>query len=163
VDDWDVTLVDTGLDTLKGGRLKRVEKYIDSDTFMLTYGDGIGDVDLDKLLECREGETVTVTGVHPTPKFGEIYHEGGLVKSFSEKPVNGNYLVNGGFMVMDKRGVFSYLDRDCDLEVGPLENLARVNEMRVYHHKGYWQNMDTMNDVMVLEKIWKEGKAPWRV
>lgn len=162
VDDWDVTLVDTGLDTLKGGRLKRVEKYIDSDTFMLTYGDGIGDVDFDKLLEFREGEIVTVTGVHPTPKFGEIYHEDGWVKSFSEKPVNGNYLVNGGFMVMDKR-IFKYLPPGCDLEVGPLEGLAKVNEMRVYHHKGYWQNMDTMNDVMVLEKIWKEGKAPWKI
>lgn len=165
VDDWDVTLVDTGLDTLKGGRLKRVAKYINSSTFMLTYGDGIGNVDLDALLTSyyKNPETlVTVTGVKPTPRFGEIIHgDDNMVTSFSEKPDN-RCLVNGGFFVMNEQ-VLDHLTPDCDLEVGLLERVADSGRMQVYIHDGYWGCMDSMNDVMTLEKIWKEGKAPWKV
>jgi glucose-1-phosphate cytidylyltransferase len=164
-DSFRVTMVDTGENTFKGGRLKRVERYIEGDTFMMCYGDGIGDIDIKKLLAFHQahGKLVTVTGVHPQPRFGEIHHDKGNVISFSEKPED-DCLVNGGFYVFN-RGIFDYLTEDswCDLEHGPLELLANKGEMRVYQHKGYWGCMDTIKDMEILNTLWEEGKAKWRV
>jgi glucose-1-phosphate cytidylyltransferase len=161
-----VVLSDTGADTLKGGRLKRVEKYIDGDTFMCTYGDGIGDINIHALLDFHKshGRVATVTGVHPKARFGEIYHKGPMVTSFSEKPHNGDCLVNGGFFVFN-RAIFDYLtpDKWCDLEAGPLEILASKGEMMVYQHPGQWFCMDTLAEMDELNRIWDSGTAPWKV
>ncbi len=163
---WKVTLSDTGLNTMKGGRLKRIEKYIQGDTFMLTYGDGISDINLNRLLSFHQshGKLVTITGVHPIPRFGELYHENGKVILFNEKPHDNNCLINGGFMVCN-RGIFDYLTEDerCDLEIGPLELITAKGELQVYHHKGFWQCMDTLKDMGELQKLWDEGNAPWRI
>jgi len=163
---WRVTLANTGENTMKGGRLKRVEKYIKGDTFMCTYGDGVADIDIRRLLAFHQahGKLATVTGVHPIPRFGEI-HTGndGQVCKFSEKP-DGDSLVNGGFFVFN-RGVFDYLHEDewCDLELGPLELIAERGELMVYHHEGMWRCMDTLRDVGELQQMWDKGEALWRV
>jgi glucose-1-phosphate cytidylyltransferase len=162
---WTVRLSDTGLNTLKGGRLKRIEKYIQEDTFMMTYGDAVADIDIQKLLEFHKqhGKMVTITGVHPVPRFGELYEkDGGWM--YHEKPVNDGCWVNGGFAVMNRK-VFEYLTPDawCDWEVGPLELIAAKGELEMYKHEGYWQCMDTLKDLGDLERDWNEGKAKWRV
>jgi glucose-1-phosphate cytidylyltransferase len=166
IDDWQITLSDTGLNTMKGGRLKRVEKYIHGDTFMLTYGDSIGDINIPELLSFHEshGKIATVTGVHATPRFGEIHHDSGRVLSFSEKPQNGDTLINGGFFVFN-RGIFKYLSDDecCDLEVGTLELIANKGEMMVYQHRGYWGCMDSLKEMNDLNNLWEKGLAKWRV
>jgi len=165
VEDWNIVLSDTGEATMKGGRLKRIEKYIEGDTFMCTYGDGIADIDLRDLLEFHRshGNLATVTGVHPIPRFGEILYDGNKVISFSEKPHNGNCLVNAGFFVFN-REIFKYLTEDewCDLEIGPLELIAAKGEMMVYHHKGFWKSMDTLKDMGELQQLWDSGNVPWR-
>jgi glucose-1-phosphate cytidylyltransferase len=165
-DYWEVVLADTGLNTFKGGRLKRVEKYIDGDTFFMTYGDTIGDVDIKKLLKFHlsHGKLATVTGVHPTPRFGEIHREKDAVLSFSEKPLSDNHLINGGFFVFNRK-VLNYLTTDewCDLEIGPLELIAAKGEMMVYHHKGMWGCMDTLPEMHKLNHLWETGEAKWRV
>jgi glucose-1-phosphate cytidylyltransferase len=163
---WKVTLVDTGLDTLKGGRIKRVEKYLDSDTNMLTYGDGLADIDLNKLLEFHKShdKIVTVTGVHRPSRFGEIIAESGQVRSFKEKPRLPRELINGGFMVFDKE-MLDYLteDEDCDFEVGVLEQLAQNGQVMVYEHEGNWDCMDHERDVIYLNELWGAGKAFWKI
>jgi glucose-1-phosphate cytidylyltransferase len=163
---WKVTLVDTGLDTLKGGRIKRVEKYLDSETNMLTYGDGLADIDLNKLLAFHKSHNkiVTITGVHSPSRFGELVEEDGQVRSFTEKPRFSKGLINGGFMVFNK-GMLDYLteDEDCDFEIGPLENLAKAGQVMVYSHEGNWDCMDHERDVTYLNQLWKENKAFWKV
>jgi glucose-1-phosphate cytidylyltransferase len=163
---WKVTLVDTGLDTLKGGRIKRVEKYLDSETNMLTYGDGLADIDLKKLLKFHKSHDniITVTGVHRPSRFGELVEERGLVRSFREKPQFSKELINGGFMVFNK-GILDYLteDENCDFEIGPLENLARAGQVMVYKHEGNWDCMDHERDVVYLNQLWRENKAFWKV
>ena len=163
---WNVTMVDTGENTMKGGRLKRVEKYIKEDTFMCTYGDGLSDINLQKLLSFHQshGKIATITGVHPIPRFGEIHREESKVISFSEKPQNDDCLISGGYMVFNRK-VFDYLTEDvwCDLEIGPLELLAAKGELQVYHHKGYWQCLDTMKDMGEIQKEWETGRARWKV
>jgi glucose-1-phosphate cytidylyltransferase len=163
-DDWEITMVDTGENTLKGGRLKRVEKYINCDTFMCSYGDGIGNVDIGKLLAFHNshGKIATVTGVIHPPRFGEIVHDGGLVKSFSEKKVDDGCLINGGFFVFDKK-VLHYINDDHDLETFALPRIANQGNLMVYQHNDYWGCMDTMSDLGKLQNIWESGKAPWRV
>jgi len=163
-DTWSVTMVDTGEHTLKGGRLKQVEKYIGSDTFMLTYGDGIGNVDLQALLEFHQshGKIATVTGVAHPLRFGEIDREGSLVISFSEKPVRDGSLINGGFFVFN-REVLNLLTLDCDLEIGVLDRLADQEQFIVYEHKDQWMCLDTMKDMGELQKLWDDGQAKWRV
>jgi glucose-1-phosphate cytidylyltransferase len=161
---WRVTLCDTGLNTLKGGRLKRIEKYITKDTFMCTYGDGIADIDINALLDFhfKHGRLATITGVHPQPRFGEIWKdENDLVVKFAEKE-DGGCLVNGGFMVFNRR-IFDYLDTNCDLELGVFDILSMEGELAVYHHPGFWKAMDTMKDMDELQEIWAEGTAKWRV
>jgi glucose-1-phosphate cytidylyltransferase len=152
---------------MKGGRLSRIRKYIDSDIFMMTYGDGIGNVNLKVLLKyhlCFHNKIATVTGVRPISRFGEINHEGGLVTSFSEKPKKDGCLINGGFFVFNKR-IFDYLNdaENCDLEVGPLEQLAKDQELMVYKHEGFWRCMDTLNEMIELDNMWREGKAKWKI
>jgi glucose-1-phosphate cytidylyltransferase len=162
---WSVILSDTGVDTQKGARLKRVEKYVQDDTFMCTYVDGVADVDISALLDFHRahGKIATITGVHPAPRFGEIYHEEGLAKSFREKP-DGECLTNGGFMVFNKE-IFERLSthEKCDLETEVFGQLVKEKQLMVYHHKGYFGCMDTMKDVGVLQNLWDSGSPPWRV
>lgn len=164
--DWCITLADTGDKALKGARLKRVQQYVDDDTFMLTYGDGVADVDINALLAFhnKHGKLATVTGISPASRFGELKIKGNQVESFSEKPRDGDGLINGGFFVFNK-GIFDYLsaDENCDLEIGPLEKIAGEGQLMVYKHRGTWACMDTIRDMEYLNKLWVEGKAEWKV
>jgi len=164
VTNMDVTLVDTGLNTLKGERLRQLSKHIKDDTFLLTYGDGLSDVNLLDLVKFHQihGCIGTITGVRTQSKFGEIEHyKDGRISKIVEKPKDG-MLTNGGFMVFNRK-VFNYLWKGCDLEVGPLERLARDGELYVYEHKGFWKNADTMKDIGELQAMWDIGETPWLV
>lgn len=164
--DWEVSVIDTGLDTLKGARIKRVEKYLDFDINMVTYGDGVADINIKKLVEYHKshGKTVTITGVHPPARFGELIEKEGQVVSFEEKPQTSVGLINGGFMVFNKN-MFKYLttDENCDFESGPLEILAKKGEVMVYKNTCNWECMDHERDVIHLNKLWNENKAFWKV
>jgi len=163
---FSVTLVDTGQNSMTGSRVKQIEKYIDTDHFMLTYGDGVADVDVKKLYDfhLKHGSTGTVTGVHPESKFGELIIEKDRVTNFSEKPQLKTGYISGGFFVF-KKEMFRYLDRgdNCIFEGKPLNKLASDGRLMIYKHEGFWQCMDTMRDVIFLNKLWEEGKAPWKV
>lgn len=163
---WRVTLVDTGLNTQTGARVKRVQKYIGDETFMLTYGDGVSDVDLNALLRQHQnsGKLVTLTGIQPGGRFGALELDGETVIGFREKAVVDGGWVNGGFMVMEP-DVFDYLreDESCVLEKEPLETLAETGRLGVYKHSGFWQCMDTQRDKVTLEKLWQSGNSPWCV
>ncbi len=165
-EDWEVTCVETGLLTGTGGRIGRVEPYVDADTFMLTYGDGIGNVDLDALLRAhREGGRIgTVTGVHPTSRYGEMSVRGGQVHEFNEKPTVAEGFVSGGFFVFE-RAFFDYLSTDADLflEKEPLQRLAQDDQLRVFPHTGFWMGMDTFRDWTELNAMWDQGDAPWKI
>ena len=164
-DDWRVTLVDTGLNTLKGGRLKRVEKYLDPDMNMLTYGDGVCDIDIKKLVEYHKshGKLITITGVHAPSRFGEILIDDGKILSFQEKPQTSSGLINGGFMVFNNE-FLDYLtpDEECDLELGAIEDLTAKGEVMVYVQKERWECMDTERDVIHLNKLWAKNEAFWK-
>lgn len=164
--DWEITFVDTGLNTLKGGRIKRLERYITADDFLLTYGDGVSNVDIRRLYEfhCSHGRIGTVTAVRPPSRFGEMVLSGDRVERFEEKPQLGTGIINGGFFVF-KRKFLDYLttDEDCDFEFGPLQTLAREGELMAYIHPGFWQCMDTIRDRDYLNKLWDSGKALWKV
>jgi len=165
-EDWNITLVDTGKDALKGARLKRVERFINDDIFMMTYGDGVADIDIDELVTFHKNHRrlATVTGVSPKMRFGELFtREDGSV-NFFEKPDNALNMINGGFFVFN-RTIFNYLDdRDsCDLEYGPLEKIAQNGELMVYKHNRFWHCMDNIRDMEILNKIWASGKAPWNI
>lgn len=162
--EWEITLADTGKDTLKGGRIKRVEKYIKSDPFMLTYGDGLANIDLEKLLQFHlaHGKIATLTGVYPPSRFGELLTKGESVIKFREKPQTTEGLINGGFFVFSKKFLeFLKPNIDCDLERGALEELARQNELKVYRHHGAWACMDTVRDLEYLNRLWDSGKSFW--
>lgn len=163
--DWLVTLVDTGLEAQTGIRVKKIERYIDGDTFMLTYGDGLSDINISRLLDCHKshGKIGTVTGVHPPSRFGELVMKDNKVEQFSEKPQNMKGLINGGFFVLN-RAFFDYLDDDegCILEKKPLEKLAADGELVVYPHEGFWQCVDTYRELEVLNDMWRKSNAPWR-
>jgi glucose-1-phosphate cytidylyltransferase len=163
---WRITLADTGEKTLKGARLKRVQKYVNEDTFMMTYGDGVADIDINALLVFHKShkKLATVTGINPASRFGELKLEGDQVVSFSEKPQEDGGLINGGFFVFNKK-IFDYLstDNDCDLEYGPLEKIAQEGQLMVYRHKGFWACMDTLRDVEYLNKLWEASQAAWKV
>ena len=163
---WKITLADTGENALKGARVKRVQKYIGNEPFMLTYGDGVADVDLEKLLTFHRshGKLATVTGVNALARFGELQVRGDTVTSFREKPQGmDSPLISGGYFVFENR-VFDYLSEDesCDLEYGTLERLAEEGQLMVYRHDGFWFCMDTLRDVEALNKMWHEGQAPWK-
>jgi len=163
---WKVTLVDTGLNTLKGGRIKRIKKYLDNDVNMLTYGDGVADINIKALLEFHNshGKTITVSGVRPSSLYGEFDEIDGHVVSFTEKAKSAKSFINGGFMVFSQK-LMDHLteDEDCDFEFGPLEKLARQGEVMVYKHDGNWESMDHERDVHYLNKLWKEQKAFWKL
>ena len=161
---WRVTLVDTGEETLTGGRLARVLPYLGDEPFCLTYGDGVADVDLGALLAAHRehGRLATVTAVQPPTRFGALSLEDGIVTGFAEKPQDGGGWVNGGFFVLSP-GVRDYLGEDVALEREPLEGLARDGQLAAYHHRGFWQPVDTLRDLRVLRGLWDSGAAPWRV
>ncbi len=163
---WRVTLVDTGLNTMTGGRIKRVQDYIGDETFLLTYGDGVSDVDIKALVEFHRGHgrTATITGVNIGQRFGVLKAApDGSIREFREKNDDDGKIVNGGFMVMEPH-VFDYINGDGTVfEKEPLENLAKDGELMVYRHDGFWKCMDTQRDRMQLEELWREGRAPWRI
>jgi glucose-1-phosphate cytidylyltransferase len=163
--DFRVTLVDTGQETMTGGRVKRVERYIDGDTFMVTYGDGVADVDIGALLDYHRahGRLATVTATQPPSRFGMLtVGDDGLVARFAEKPQMDAW-ANAGFFVFHRR-VFDYLDSDqCVLEREPLERLVAEGQLMVYRHHGFFFAMDTYREFQILNALWEEGKAPWKV
>jgi glucose-1-phosphate cytidylyltransferase len=162
--DWTVHLIDTGLPTLTGGRIKRLQEFIGNETFMVTYADGLSNINLEKLLKFHKGhgKLATVTIVPPPSRFGKLIVEDGLVTSFSEKPIENEGLINGGFFVFEP-GVFDYIEGDSTiLERAPMENLAKDGQLMAYEHKGFWQMMDTVHEKKLLEDLWKSGNAPWK-
>ena len=163
---WRVTLVDTGLNTMTGGRVKRIREYTDGEPFFLTYGDGVSDVDLNALLRFHQshGKAVTLTMVNIGQTKGVLdVTEDGTISSFREKNGSDGTLINGGFMVMDQK-VFDYLDGDGTiLEQEPFRRLAEDGELMGYRHNGYWQCMDTQREKKALEALWQSGKAPWKI
>lgn len=163
-EDWRVTLVDTGRDALTGARLKRIERFVEGGQFLMTYGDGVSDVDLDRLVDChaRAGRLATVTGVYPPARFGELVSQGDRVLEFREKPQTRQGRISGGFFVLD-RAVFDYLsDQDaCNFERGPLASLAAEGQLTLYEHDGFWQCMDTYRDLVLLNELWDSGSPPW--
>jgi len=163
--DWIVHLVDTGLHTQTGGRLARLRHLLGAETFMLTYGDGVSDVDINRLIAFHRshGKVATVTSVRPVARFGEIILDGPRVVRFQEKPQTGAGLINGGFFVFEPR-IFDYLSGDeTVLEGAPLESLVADGELMAFMHDGFWQCMDTMRDKQLLEKLWADGTAPWKL
>jgi glucose-1-phosphate cytidylyltransferase len=164
-DPWRVTLVDTGDSTQTGGRLRRVRQYVGNETFCFTYGDGLGDVDIAKLLAFHRdaGTLATVTAVQPPGRFGELDVNRNLITGFKEKPHGDGGWINGGFFVLAP-GVFDYIDGDDAIwERAPLERLARDSQLSAYRHRGFWQPMDTLRDRMLLDELWASGHAPWKV
>jgi len=165
--EWSVTLADTGLETMTGGRIARVAKYIDTEFFMCTYGDGLADIDLKGLLKQHQesSKAVTLTGVRPPSRFGELVVEGASVKEFSEKPQVSEGFINGGFMCMRKEFISRYLKDDPGLilEREPLVGAAKDGQLGMFTHKGFWQPMDTHREYIMLNEMWDSGKAPWVV
>jgi glucose-1-phosphate cytidylyltransferase len=163
-EDWRVSLIDTGPNTMTGGRLLRLKPQLESGgTFMLTYGDGVADVDIGALLKFHRshGRLATVTAVRPAVRFGELTVNGGQVTNFHEKPQAAEGWINGGFFVFEPE-IFDFIEGDATLlEREPLEKLTRANQLMAYHHPGYWQCMDTIRDKQSLEELWATGKAPW--
>lgn len=160
---WNITLVDTGLNTLTAGRLKKIKKYIDHEDFLMTYGDGLSDVNITKLIDYhrKKGKIVTLTGIQPQLPFGLIDVKDGIAKSFLEKPkIDG--IINGGFMVLNKR-VFDYIpEEDCMFVQEPLENLAKIGELAVFEHRGFWMAIDTLKDIQKANELWNFGNKPWK-
>ena len=165
-EDWEVTLAETGLETGTGARLHRVREYVDTDTFILTYGDGLGSVDIGALVDFHRshGRIGTVTGVHPTSRYGEMKVTDGVVTDFVEKPTTAEGFVSGGFFVF-QREFLDYLDDDPELmfERAPLQRLARDGELAVFPHSGFWMGMDTFREFSELNRLWAQGDAPWKV
>lgn len=162
--DWIVHLVDTGLDTQTGGRIKRLAPWLRDQTFMLTWCDGVSDVDLNALLKFHRshGRLATLTAVHPPPRFGHLTLDEDKVVQFREKPCDVEGWINGAFFVLEP-GVFDYIEGDdTQWEREPLERLARDGQLMAYRHTGFWQCMDTLRDKLLLEEIWQSGKAPWK-
>ena len=161
---WRVTLVDTGLNTMTGGRLKRVKEYLNDETFMLTYGDGVADVDIKALVEHHrsQGKMATVTSTRPVGRFGVLNIDGYQVTGFQEKPEGEGGWINAGFFVMEP-GVLDYIEDDSTvLERAPLMNLARDGRLTSFPHNGFWRPMDTLRDKNHLEDLWNEGTPPWK-
>jgi len=163
---WNVTVLDTGLNTMTGGRLKRAKDYIGNERFMLTYGDGVSDVNINELIKAHEKSKamVTLTACHPEPRFGELeIDSNNIIKTFKEKPKQTNSWVNAGFFVCEPK-VFDYISGDSmPWEDEPLKTIAAEGKLGAYKHEGFWKPMDTLKDKTSLEKILKEGKAPWIV
>lgn len=162
---WKVTLVDTGLDSMTGGRLKRVAPYLDNEDFCFTYGDGVSNVDINKLIDFHksQGTLATVTSVQPPGRFGALDIQQGKISGFQEKPQGDGSWINGGFFVLSPK-VINYIDGDSTTwEREPLERLAKEGQLSAFMHQGFWQPMDTLRDKVLLEDLWSSGKAPWKV
>lgn len=163
---WEVTVVDTGLDTMTGGRVKRVKDYLNNETFMVTYGDGVSNINIRELLEFHQkhGKRMTLTGIQPEGRFGVMdFMDGGGVRSFREKRKEDSGWINGGFIVCEPEVLDYIADDTIMLEKEPMEQLAAERELMCYRHSGFWQCMDTLRDKEKLEKLWQERKAPWKV
>ena len=161
--DWKVHLIDTGLHTQTGGRLKRLKKWIGDDPFMMTYGDGLSNIDISALLQFHfnHEKLATVSGVRPPARFGSLISEGSLVKHFSEKPQSGEGWINGGFFVLEPE-VLNYIENDdTSWELNSLANLATNKQLLSYKHEGFWMPMDTLREQKQLETLWQSGRAPW--
>jgi glucose-1-phosphate cytidylyltransferase len=164
MDRWNVNLVETGLTTQTGGRLLRLEKWLSGGTFMLTYGDGVSNVDISALLAFhrQQGKIATVTAVRPPARFGGLTIDEGVVQCFSEKSVKGEGWINGGFLVFEPE-IFDYLSDDSEsLEADALTRVAEEGQLAAYQHEGFWQCMDTLRDKHYLERLWQSGEAPWQ-
>jgi len=161
--DWQVNLINTGLSTMTGGRLKRLQNYIGKNCFLLTYGDGIADIDLTELLSFHKshGKMVSISAVRPAARFGELALDGNQVTSFKEKPQTSTGWINGGYFVIEPEFFDFIVGDETVLESEPLERAAAIGELMAYKHDGFWQCMDTKRDKDFLEKLWKEGNAPW--
>lgn len=163
--DWTVELIDTGIPTMTGGRIKRLQPYLGGETFMLTWGDGVSNVDLNKLLEFHRshGKLATLTAVRPPARFGHLEFEGDQVMTFTEKPQTAEGWINGAFFVLEP-GVFDYIDGDMtQWEREPMERLAADGQLMAYRHEDFWQCMDTLRDKVRLEDLWQSGTAPWKI
>jgi len=163
-EDWTVTLIDTGALTKKGTRIKKIERFIDGDEFMITYGDGVADVDIAKLVDFHRshGKIATFTGVHPVSRFATIERDSkGRINDWNEKKQLEDY-INGGFFVVDRK-IFRYLNDDCELEEEPMKRLAQEGELMMHRHDGFWQCMDTFRDYSLLNELWNKGSAPWKL
>lgn len=163
---WKVTLVDTGMETMTGGRLKKIQNYIGNETFMMTYGDGVSNVNIGELVKFHEEnkKTVTVTATQPSGRYGSLNLENeNIVSSFQEKPKGDGFWVNAGFFVIEP-GIFNYLIDDATIFEGyPLQIIAKEGQLVAYKHSGFWQSMDSLRDKNLLEDLWKEGKAQWKL
>ncbi len=166
IEPWRVTLVDTGLKTMTGGRIKKIKPYIDNKTFMLTYGDGVGNINIKELTEFHKShkKLATITAVQPGGRFGALeLKDNNMVTGFQEKPRGDNAWINGGFFVMEPK-IFDYIEDDTTrLEWEPLENLSKDGELMAYRHSGFWQPMDVIRDKNLLENLWNTGNAPWKL
>ena len=161
---WKVTVVDTGLDTMTGGRLKRIEPYVGNETFLMTYGDGLSDVDISATVELHKSQKreATLVAVQQPGRFGAIEIRNHTVHNFKEKPTGEGSWINGGFFVLEP-SVFNLIDDDsCIWEREPLEHLSKTNQLNAFKHDGFWQPMDTLRDKIVLENLWSSNSAPWR-
>lgn len=161
---WRVTLVDTGPETMTGGRLRRVRDHIGEETFCFTYGDGVSDVDIGRLIAFHQahGKCATVTAIQPPGRYGALALEDGLVRSFQEKPAGDGAWINGGFFVLEPT-IFDYIDGDqTSFEAAPLQRLAEADELMAYQHHGFWQAMDTLRDKNTLESLWQKN-PPWKL
>lgn len=164
-EDWTVHLLETGMQTQTGGRVKRIAEFIGNETFMLTYGDGVADIDFERLLAFHRshGRIATVTAVTPPARFGGLQFAGPMVTEFTEKPHIGEGWINGGFFVIEP-AIRDYIPEDATVfELGPLEHLARDGQLAAYRHDRFWQCMDTLRDVRLLEGLWGSGSAPWSI
>jgi glucose-1-phosphate cytidylyltransferase len=165
-EDWTISLIDTGVASMTGGRIKRLAPYVGSETFMVTWGDGVADLDVPKLLEFHRahGKLATVTAVRPPARFGELTLDGdGQVTNFAEKPQLAEGWINGAFFVLEP-GVFEYIDNDMtQWEREPLERLAAEGQLVAYRHESFWQCMDTLRDKVLLEQLWASPKPPWKI
>lgn len=164
-EEWKIKLIDTGENTLTGGRLKRIKDYLEEENFMATYGDGVADINISELLNFHKTHKkfATITAVQPAGRFGALELDESKVISFQEKPKTLEGLINGGFFVLNKN-IFDYIDGDASIwERKPLETLASDNQLMAYKHYGFWKPMDTLRDKIELENLWKENKAPWKI
>jgi len=162
--DWKINLIDTGLTTQTGGRLKRLQPWLKDEAFMMTYGDGVGNINIKELVAFHKqhDKLATITAVRPPARFGGLVLEGAAVTEFTEKPQIGEGWINGGFMVLEPK-VLDYIDADVLLERGPLERLAAERQLVAYRHGGFWQPMDTVREKQILENLWASGQAPWKI
>lgn len=165
VEDWKVTVVDTGEDTLTGGRIKRIRSYLGNAPFLMTYGDGLSDIDLKALVAYhkKKGKLATLSAVIPPARFGELDIDDGLVRHFAEKKPDSERLINGGFMVLDPK-ILDYISGDqIMIEREPMQRASEEGQLAAYEHRGFWQCMDKLHDKQYLEALWTQGKAPWKI